>query len=249
MGTLFLIRHGQASYGSADYDRLSPIGEDQARALGRRVRDAVHGDLHALYTGPLRRQVETGRWLHHGATAAGTTVPDPVVIDELAEYPAFELLAKALPGLIAEESTLAPLRDGERSPLLLDRAFWLMITRWSESRLDAPGVESVVEFAARIRRGLERVMTSHARPSGAAGVAAAPARVAVVTSGGPISIAVALALGLDHARAIALGRQVRNASISEFRWRSRDFAWRPSDFSLVGFNHVAHLPSELHTFR
>ena len=35
MSTLYLIRHGQASYGEADYDRLSPRGIEQARAIGR----------------------------------------------------------------------------------------------------------------------------------------------------------------------------------------------------------------------
>ena len=31
MASLFLIRHGQASYGEADYDRLSTRGQEQAR--------------------------------------------------------------------------------------------------------------------------------------------------------------------------------------------------------------------------
>ncbi|MEC8667907.1 MAG: histidine phosphatase family protein, partial [Pseudomonadota bacterium] len=34
MPTLYLIRHGQASFGADDYDVLSPIGHEQARALG-----------------------------------------------------------------------------------------------------------------------------------------------------------------------------------------------------------------------
>lgn len=34
MGTIHLVRHGQASWGAADYDQLSPLGGDQADALG-----------------------------------------------------------------------------------------------------------------------------------------------------------------------------------------------------------------------
>ena len=34
MGTLVLVRHGQASFMAAEYDRLSPTGEAQARKLG-----------------------------------------------------------------------------------------------------------------------------------------------------------------------------------------------------------------------
>ena len=32
--TLLLVRHGQASFGKSDYDRLSPGGHRQARLLG-----------------------------------------------------------------------------------------------------------------------------------------------------------------------------------------------------------------------
>ena len=34
MGQILLVRHGQASWGAADYDVLSPLGERQAAALG-----------------------------------------------------------------------------------------------------------------------------------------------------------------------------------------------------------------------
>ncbi|MFQ5527850.1 MAG: hypothetical protein ACE5GX_16530 [Thermoanaerobaculia bacterium] len=35
MSRVLLVRHGQASAGSADYDRLSELGERQSRLLGR----------------------------------------------------------------------------------------------------------------------------------------------------------------------------------------------------------------------
>ncbi len=34
MSELFLVRHAQASFGEDDYDRLSPLGHQQARWLG-----------------------------------------------------------------------------------------------------------------------------------------------------------------------------------------------------------------------
>ena len=34
MGTLYLVRHGQASFGADDYDVLSPLGHQQALRLG-----------------------------------------------------------------------------------------------------------------------------------------------------------------------------------------------------------------------
>ena len=62
MGTLYLVRHGQASFGSDDYDRLSPLGQRQSLRLGEHWR--AHG-LHfdAVYTGTLLRQCSPRRWL------------------------------------------------------------------------------------------------------------------------------------------------------------------------------------------
>ena len=34
MGVVLLVRHGQASFGAADYDNLSPTGHEQSRVLG-----------------------------------------------------------------------------------------------------------------------------------------------------------------------------------------------------------------------
>ncbi|EXF47276.1 phosphoglycerate mutase family protein [Pseudomonas sp. BAY1663] len=34
MGSIYLIRHGQASFGAENYDVLSPLGYRQSEALG-----------------------------------------------------------------------------------------------------------------------------------------------------------------------------------------------------------------------
>src|ERR1043165_750465 len=86
VGTLYLIRHGQASYGEPDYDRLSPRGIEQALAIGRW---AARRQLGALYAGPLRRQQQTAQYAKE---AAGGALPPAQELPELAEYPAFEML-------------------------------------------------------------------------------------------------------------------------------------------------------------
>ena len=234
-----MIRHGQASYGAADYDNLSPLGEKQAHALGVATSSESYGldELDAVYSGPLRRQRDTRTLM---LAAARDPIEDGGVLDEFAEYPAFELLAATLPALIAEEPAMAPLREGPMNPMLLDRAFWMLLGRWSRGELRPEGIESVDDFVARIRRGLTRVFAAHVGSG---------QRVAIVTSGGPISIAVMLALSTPAERAIALGRNLRNASVSTFRWRSRGFAWQADDFSLVSLNHVDALPTTHHTHR
>lgn len=70
MGTLLLIRHGQASFGAADYDQLSEHGRRQAALLGKDL--AARGVKPArVITGSLRRQRDT---LEVTARAAGWTL-------------------------------------------------------------------------------------------------------------------------------------------------------------------------------
>ena len=58
MAQLFLVRHGQASYGAADYDRLSELGWRQARWLGEHFAErGIRFDVHVR--GTPRRHDET----------------------------------------------------------------------------------------------------------------------------------------------------------------------------------------------
>jgi broad specificity phosphatase PhoE len=232
VSTLLLIRHGQASYGAADYDVLSERGGRQADHLGTHLARTA---IDALYSGPLRRQRDTATRLGKG---------EPAIVDELAEYDAFNIIQRFLPRLADEDPVLRPLVDGSAgndAMQLLDRAFEQAVTGWSRGAIDHPDIESYEAFGTRVRRGLDRVLAAHGGGQ----------TVAVVSSGGPIAIAVGLALGLGPDHTMAVGRAIRNASVTELRWRSRGFAWRPGDFSLYGFNHVAHLEhdAELVTYR
>ena len=60
MATIYLIRHGQASFGADDYDKLSDLGRRQAEVTGHYLRDHdIHID--AAYSGTLLRQRETAQ--------------------------------------------------------------------------------------------------------------------------------------------------------------------------------------------
>ena len=70
MPIVLLIRHAQASFGTADYDVLSERGHAQVEALHRALtRRGIVADR--VVTGSLRRQRDTGRPWSQGAGAAG----------------------------------------------------------------------------------------------------------------------------------------------------------------------------------
>ena len=55
MASIYVIRHGQASFGAANYDKLSELGCRQAEVLGHYLRECnIHFD--AVYSGDLQRQ-------------------------------------------------------------------------------------------------------------------------------------------------------------------------------------------------
>jgi broad specificity phosphatase PhoE len=232
VGTLYLIRHGQASYGQADYDWLSPRGIEQALAVGRWAKAAR---LDALYAGPMRRQQQTAAYADQGA---GGGLPAMHTLAELAEYPAYEMLQHLVPRLITEDDKFAQLTSAP-TPRLLDEALYLILTRWSRDEWTIEGVERVEAFVERVRSGLDRVLR-----------AVGPgAQLACITSAGPIGVAVGLVFGIPAERMVRTSIVIRNASITELRFRSQGFDWQPDQLSLVTFNVTAHLPDELHTER
>jgi broad specificity phosphatase PhoE len=239
VGTLYLIRHGQASYGEADYDRLSTRGQEQARAVGRWL---ANRKLDALYTGPLRRQVQTGELASEAAAETGVTLPTATRLAELAEYPAFEMLQHLVPRLVAEDPKFEALKTAP-TPRLLDQAFHTILAKWASDEWYVDGVERVSAFVARVRDGLTRVLAS----------SSSGARIACVTSAGPIGVAVGLTFGIPDARMVRTSIVIRNASVTELRFRTQDFArdaaWKPEQVSLVTFNGTGHLTEEQHTER
>ena len=58
MGTLYLVRHGQASFGADDYDVLSAMGQQQAVRLGEYFKYKGLA-FDAALTGTLNRQIDT----------------------------------------------------------------------------------------------------------------------------------------------------------------------------------------------
>jgi len=229
MATVMLIRHGQASYGQADYDKLSPLGIEQARMIGAFL---ATQKIDAVFSGPLVRQVGT-------ATHARETAPElpaAVRLDGLAEFPGFDIVKAFLPRLAEEDPELAVLIS-KPTRELADRAFKAIIAKWSRDEWRIAGVERVHEFAARVQGALDRVVAE----CGSGG------RVAVVTSGGVIGVAAGLVFGATAHHMIRASLVVKNASISELKVRTREFAWDPDKISLVSFNSVAHLPAAMHT--
>ncbi|WP_298829156.1 histidine phosphatase family protein [uncultured Piscinibacter sp.] len=192
MGQLFLVRHGQASFGSEDYDRLSDLGRRQCVRLGEFFRQAGIVFEVAL-TGTLRRQVDSLACIAQGMQMA----PEAQAWPGLNEYDGDALVAALNPEPIAPLHT----PDGARAHFRLLREG---LQAWMDGRTRPQGMPSHAEFVAGIRETLDHVRTSHA------------GAVLIVSSGGPIATAVADVLGAPNPAAIELNMRIRNSAVTEF---------------------------------
>ena len=97
MGTLYLVRHGQASFGADNYDLLSELGRAQSLRLGQYWRERFGAELafDAVLTGTLQRQRQTWQGIAEGAQLSG--VPH-VEWPGLNEYDSHALLSAHLKG-------------------------------------------------------------------------------------------------------------------------------------------------------
>lgn len=231
MSRLLLIRHGQASLGAADYDVLSPIGGEQARALGRHLARMLDPP-HAIYSGPRKRQRDTAALLIAAAREAGAAYPDPLELPEFDEYPALPLMKEALPALCEADADLRALtgawlaaeRGSPEHRKAFERAFRAAMRCWHDGKVDHPDVEPFPAFHARVERGLWALVDRH------------PPRdtCLVVTSAGPVGVAAALALGQPSWAGLTHSFVVNNASLSEL-------SCRPGSLQLRSFNALPHL--------
>jgi phosphohistidine phosphatase SixA len=92
MAILFLVRHAQASFLELNYDKLSQLGEAQARLLGEywAKRNVV---FDRVCVGPRVRQKDTARLVSEAFERNGLTFPQPMVLSEFDEYKGEVVLA------------------------------------------------------------------------------------------------------------------------------------------------------------
>ena len=192
MGTLYLVRHGQASFGAEDYDQLSDLGHRQAVRLGEYFR---HKGLvfDAVLVGTLRRHAQTWAGIAEGAGLAHT----PLLWPGLNEYDAEAVVKTIHPMPLAKPDTPELYRNHFR--LLRDG-----LTQWMNGVVSPHGMADYDTFRHGVVSALDHVRTQHS------------GNVLIVSSGGPISTAVGHVLGTTPETTIELNLRIRNSAITEF---------------------------------
>jgi len=230
MGAVLLVRHGQASWGAADYDVLSPTGREQGLLLGAAL--AARGTAPtAVVRGGMRRHRETLDAVLEGAAAAGAAWPGEVEVVEDLGWDEFD-----------HEQVLAGVRAGPEVATdrrAFQRWFEEATSLWAAADEASSYAESFAGFLARGEAALGR----------AAAQAAGGGTVLAVTSGGVVAACASALVGLpteDPAVRAAVWRRLNdvvvNSSVTKVVTGRRGT-------TLVSFNEHTHLDGGPLTYR
>ena len=211
MGTLYLVRHGQASFGADDYDQLSPLGRQQSVRLGQYfAQKGLRFDV--VITGTLRRHLQT----YEGICEGSGVTQEALAWPGLNEYDSLAVIRTVHPAPLPKPDSPEAYRHHFR--LLRDG-----LTQWMNGVVTPQGMPDYDSFVQGVTSALDHVRRNHHG-----------ARVLLVSSGGPISTAAGQVLGTSPETTIELNMRIRNSAVSEF-------AFTPKRHMLLTWNTLPHL--------
>ncbi|SDX22439.1 histidine phosphatase family protein [Marinobacter mobilis] len=229
MATVYLIRHGQASFGKDNYDQLSPRGWEQGQVLGRWLAGKVAPN--AVFGGNMERHRETVEAI---TTGFGQALPDMQAVAGLNEFDHMQVVERLKPEW-ADRQVMARDMMAFPKPLrLFQQVFEQAMARWVGGEYDSDYTETWAGFRQRVIAALDELISY-----------ADGGDVLVSTSGGPIAVIAQHLLELSDEKALAMNNVIANTSVSRILYSG-------PRRSLAVFNNYSHLEAEdpaLVTFR
>ena len=229
MATLYLVRHGQASFGAADYDQLSPIGLRQARLAGRYLQRAG-APISQLLCGSLVRQRDTAREIANCLSESRGVSVQPIVDVRFNELDLESQFQCIVPELAERDGRIAELvAAAKESSSAYQRLLKRVFAAWQTHAALPSGVEPWAQFCVRVQSAIADIQNDSDRG----------ASVVVVTSGGVIANVARLALDLPPAATYQLFEVMMNGSVTRLLYDQRRI-------SLSSFNECSYLWADEH---
>ncbi len=238
MSLLYIVRHGQASFFSDDYDRLSDKGIEQSQLLGEYWQE--NGvEIDEVFSGTFRRQMQTAKGCGETFASRGKNWPQTQILEGLNEYSADEMMDKLKQELVEKHDRVWKLYDQyeaaseERERY---RAFHRLLETVMEyyiaGEYESNGFETWRQFHDRVNDAYRFIRNVKGRGR----------KIAVFTSGGPIGVSIQTCLQAPEREAAQLNWRFYNASVTQFTFSEKRI-------SLDHFNSIPHLPKQMQTFR
>lgn len=203
MASIYLIRHGQASFGQENYDQLSELGEKQASRLGQVLSKRL----------PKFDAVCLGTMLRHQQTAANCLAEFGHELDAVNprydagwnEYDHQDILAQFRPEFATAESMTAHIREQPNPKRAFEKDFNDAVNRWIGGQHDEDYVEPWSAYTTRVHEALNNTLNEHPDAR----------NIAVFTSGGPISLVSQHLLGVDQEKIMQMNWTLMNCGVTK----------------------------------
>ena len=224
MGSIYLIRHGQASFGAENYDVLSPLGVQQAEILGDYLIE-TGVTLSACFSGDMQRQKDTALATLARFSSANLPAPALNIDSAFNEIDADAVVRLIAPKFLDQEPlALESLRNPLQDRAEFQRLFAMIFQRWAAEVDDIPKQLRWSTFTQTVNAGLQRVLNT----------AKADEHIGIFTSGGAITAVLHLLTEIIPSKAFDLNWQIVNTSLSRLKFRDDSVV-------LTSFNSHAHL--------
>lgn len=222
MRNLYLIRHGQASFGTENYDQLSTLGERQSRLTGEWFR-RCNIEVHHAVAGGLNRHVQTAEAFFQGycsPEAAEGWKP------RIHRDPGFNEVDQIDIMNPANTAHTGPLKDGTKSKKFEEfrESMTLAFSRWMSGEYDHEYKQPFTHFTACCTSAI----------SNAFELASPEETIVTFTSGGTICMICRQVLNLGLAETSSLIWLIMNTSVSRLSLDGDRLV-------LQLFNSLAHL--------
>lgn len=228
MGQIFLVRHGQASFGSDNYDQLSPLGIEQAKILGTWfVRCGQRFDR--VVTGGMERHRQTAQ----ACMAELSVVPNWESDLGFNEYNHDEIMRRHRPEFADPKEVKRFLATHDNAKRVFQQEFEKGMARWMGGQFDHEYNESWQAFRQRCTTALHRLMQAEE----------ASQRIVVFTSGGTISALCQAVLGLPDQNVAQLNWSLVNSAVTKLMFQAGGDGQQAPRISLSYLNNYAHLES------
>lgn len=242
MAAIYLIRHGQASFGNTDYDKLSAIGIEQAKILGK------HWQIK-----PVPCRTYSGDLLRHGQTlehfmGSFQNKQIPVVLHSgLNEFDHVDILTcynEEWHNLAKMSADINQLKEPNK---VFQKEFAQALNRWVSGEFDHQYQESWSQFKIRCVRALQDVIQNSLTNNRSVklGDTKTSKDILVFTSGGTIAAIVQHTLQLNDEQTLKINQQLRNTGVTKLLFSANNLS---VDY-LNNYSHLTSADEDWVTFR
>lgn len=230
MTTIYLVRHGQASFGAESYDKLSPNGEVQSKVLGQYL-DKILKEEPYVVSGSMQRHQQTAR------ISLDEYFPEAMIETNSAwnEFNHQQVFERYDPSFSNPETLKQSFAAIGNPHQFLSEVFGHAVKRWTGNEHHDYD-ESWIEFQNRVDGALKKLCNDLMETQ--------PRYAVVYTSGGVIATLIGSLLGLSVERTFALTWAIANTSITTLRLVGNE----PQLLSLNEHHYLKAVDSQLLTW-